>query len=51
MILIQLFDIYTGLRFSKILNELSVPVQVTFLTFGMDDIHQNHEMIENHIFI
>ena len=26
-------------------------VQVTFLTFGIDDIHQNHEMIENHIFI
>ena len=39
------------------IHSLAVPkrylfiIQVTFLTFGMDDIHQNHEMIENHIFI
>ena len=26
-------------------------VQVTFLTFGTEDIHQIHEIIEYHIFI
>ena len=40
--------------FNKISNFKEVGsafLQVTFLTFGTEDIHQNHEIIEYHIFI